>query len=101
MSADRPPMTWRVVALVLASALTLGWRDAVGWWPLYILCALLVLDGLLAWIGVWRLTRSEKSPRPIQAPSATEPAAQVAIPASVKDRAKAVRERLRTDRLVE
>jgi hypothetical protein len=72
----------------------------VGWWPLYILCALLGLDGALAWIGVWRLTREAKRPRPPEA-DPTEPAAQVAIPDSVKKRAKLVRERLRTDKLVE
>jgi hypothetical protein len=96
----RPTMTWRMVALVLASLLTLGWRDAVGWWPLYILVALLVLDGALAWIGLWRLSHVSKLP-PTQASKAAEPSDSTPLPADLKSRAKAVRERLRTDKLID
>lgn len=101
---DRPPMTWRVVALVLAVLTTIGWHESVGWWPLYVLISLLTVDGVWAWIGVARLLRSTPGATPrVATPSDSTPQSsdRTPLPADLKARAKAVKERLRTDRLVE
>lgn len=97
-------MTWRVVALVAAVLTTIGWHRTVGWVPLGVLVGLLTVDGLWAWIALTSLLSRQPGQTPRVAPpsdSTPQPSAQVAIPDSVKARAKAVRERLRTDKLVE
>lgn len=96
-----PKPTWRVAALLLAIVLELGWREELGWTPLWVLIGLLTVDAALAWIALLSPLRGQprQTPGGSPSPASEQESAPVPLPPDLKERAKAVRDRLRTNRL--
>jgi hypothetical protein len=95
-----PKPTWRVAVLLLTLVLELGWREELGWTPLWVLIGVLTVDAAVAWIALLSPLRRQPPATPGGGSSNTiQESSPVPLPPDLKERAKAVRDRLRTDRL--
>jgi len=94
-------MTWRfAMLLVLPLVIVLepaDWR----WATAGVASGAMVLDAACAWVAFFSARRTSTPPPPIQPPAREDSTSQVPLPPSVKERAREVRKRLGTDRIVE